>query len=176
MGRLGGIRTPFLFCVLGAGLIAVALAACGGGKKSTPPSPTTTAAGTSSSTRPEPSTSPSTPTATTGVTTVPATSASSAAPTTTSAGSVAITGFTISPAVPVCNSPTMIQLGWTATGATTVDLAIDGQKFASYPGGPQNHLEYFACDGKAHTYLLTAHGPGGASATASKMVRSTATG
>jgi hypothetical protein len=70
----------------------------------------------------------------------------------------------------------MIQLEWTATGATTVDLAIDGKQFASYPGGHQSPLEYFACDGKAHTYLLTAHGRGGATATATKIVQSTPTG
>ena len=69
----------------------------------------------------------------------------------------------------------MIQLQWTALGANSVDLSIDGQKFASYQGGAQSHLEYFACDGKPHTYLLTAHGPTG-TATASKVVRSTATG
>jgi ABC-type Fe3+-hydroxamate transport system substrate-binding protein len=165
MGRFGDIRTPFL---LGT-VIAVALAGCSSSNnKATPPASTSTTSAASSSTAPETSTS----TSTTGATTVPATSA----PTTTAPASVRITGFTVSPAAPVCNSPTEIQLAWTATGATTVDLAIDGQKFASYPGGHQSPLEYFACDGKAHTYLLTAHGPGGATARANKVVRATATG
>jgi hypothetical protein len=155
-------------------MIAVALAGCGNAKKATPPATTTstTTTGTSSSTLPETSTS----TSTTTVTTVPATSLSTTAPTTTAAASVRITSFTISPAVPVCNSPTMIQLEWTATGATSVDLAIDGKKFSSLPGGHQSPLEYFACDGKAHAYLLTAHGAGGATATKTKVVRSSATG
>jgi ABC-type Fe3+-hydroxamate transport system substrate-binding protein len=167
MGRFGDIRTPFL---LGT-VIAVALAGCSSSNnKATPPASTSTTSAASSSTVPE--TSTSTSTSTTGATTVPATSA----PTTTAPASVRITGFTVSPAAPVCNSPTEIQLAWTATGATTVELAIDGQKFASYPGGHQSPLEYFACDGKAHTYLLTAHGPGGATATANKVVRATATG
>jgi hypothetical protein len=66
----------------------------------------------------------------------------------------------------------MIQLAWTAVGASTVDLSIDGSKFASYPGGAQSHLEYYACDGHPHTYLLTAHA-GSATATATKVVTST---
>ncbi len=69
---------------------------------------------------------------------------------------VTIGSFVISPSTPVCNSPTEIQLSWIATGATSVDLLIDGAKFASYPSGQQTHLEYFACDGKTHIYKLVA--------------------
>ena len=63
---------------------------------------------------------------------------------------------------------------WTALRATSVDLSIDGAKFASYGGGAQDHLEYFACDGKSHTYVLTAR-TGSATATATLIVTSTRT-
>jgi hypothetical protein len=65
----------------------------------------------------------------------------------------------------------MIQLTWSAPGASAVDLAIDGRPFASYPGGQQSHLEPLACDGNAHTYKLTARA-GSATATASQVVTS----
>ncbi len=84
-----------------------------------------------------------------------------------------IDAFTVSPDSPVCNAPTMIQLEWTAVGASSVDLSIDGRLFATYGGGIQSHLEYFACDGRPHTYLLTARS-GSTTATASKVVTSTA--
>jgi hypothetical protein len=67
----------------------------------------------------------------------------------------------------------MIQLQWTAIGASSVDLAIDGKQFGTFGGGVQSHLEYFACDGKPHTYLLTARA-GSATATASRVVTSSA--
>jgi hypothetical protein len=72
----------------------------------------------------------------------------------------------------VCNAPTMVQLSWTSVGATSVDLSIDGSKFASYGPGAQSHLEYYACDGRPHTYVLTGHGPTGTD-TATKTVTST---
>ena len=162
MGSLRAFRTP----ILAAGLALVVVAGCSSSsKKSTP---TTTASSTSSSSVPGTSTSEApTTSATTGpTTTLPAVTSS------TTQSSVRITGYTVSPATPVCNGPTMIQLSWTAVGASTVDLAIDGSKFASYGGGAQSHLEYFACDGHSHAYLLTAHGAG-ATATASKTVSST---
>ncbi len=160
------MRTSFLSGLLGAGLLVPALAACSSSKQATPPTTTATSA-TSSTTVSETSTS----TTTAVVTTVPTTASTAPAP-----SSVRISGYEISPATPVCNSPTMIELSWTSTGAATVDLSIDGRKFASYSGGHQSHLEYFACDGKPHTYLLTAHGSGGVIATASKVVRSNAAG
>jgi hypothetical protein len=165
MGKLGGTRT----LVLLAGLAIFAGAGCSrSGKKSTPTTSTSAASSTSTS-APEPSTA--------AVSTTSAPSASSttapAESTTTGAQSgVRITGFTVSPASPVCNGPTMIQLTWTAIGANTVALSIDGRAFASYGGGAQSHLEYYACDGHPHTYLLTAHGASG-SGTASKIVTST---
>ena len=66
----------------------------------------------------------------------------------------------------------MIELKWTASGATSGALSIDGSQFATYTGGAQDHLEPFACDGKSHTYTLTAHA-GAATATASLVVSST---
>ncbi len=92
--------------------------------------------------------------------------------TTTARPGLQITGFTVSPASPGLQRADEIQLQWNAPGATTVDLAIDGAKFASYAGGAQDHLEYFACDGKAHTYTLTAHSAT-ATATATRTVTST---
>jgi hypothetical protein len=171
MRRFRGIGTPFLVGVLGAALLVLALGACSSDKKAASPA---TSAPATSATSTEPETSSST--SSTAATTVPTTTPTTGAPTTPAATGVRISGYTVSPASPVCNSPTEIQLSWTSAGAATVDLAIDGQKFASYPGGAQTHLEYFACDGKAHTYLLTAHGSRGGVATASKVVRATATG
>lgn len=166
MGRFASLLGSTL--VPAAALLA--LAGCSSGHKaSTPPTSTTV-----SSTVADTTTSVSTATTST---TEPATSTTTVAPTTTTAAhnGLRITGFTVSPSSPVsCNAPTMIQLQWTATGATTVDLAIDGKQFASYPGGAQDQLEYLACDGKAHTYQLTAHA-GSATATASKVVQTTST-
>jgi hypothetical protein len=71
-----------------------------------------------------------------------------------------------------CNAPTEIELQWTTSGATKVTLSVDGRAFATYGPGPQDHLEYFACDGRAHTYTLRAEA-GSAVATASKTVTST---
>jgi cytoskeletal protein RodZ len=173
MRRFRGIRTPFLVGVLGAPLLVLALGACSSDKKATPPA-TSAPATSATSTEPEASSSTSSPETTTVPTT--ATTGAPTTRTTPAASGVRISGYTVSPASPVCNSPTEIQLSWTAAGAATVDLAIDGQKFASYPGGAQTHLEYFACDGKAHTYLLTARGARGGVATATKVVRATATG
>jgi hypothetical protein len=65
----------------------------------------------------------------------------------------------------------MVELQWTSTGATTVTLSIDGRAFAMYGPGPQDHLEYFACDGRPHTYMLHAVG-GGSSASQSLTVTS----
>jgi hypothetical protein len=50
----------------------------------------------------------------------------------------------------------MIELKWTSVGVSSVVLLVDGKPFATYGGGPQDHLEYFACDGATHTYTLQA--------------------
>jgi len=70
-----------------------------------------------------------------------------------------------------CNSPTMIELKWTSSGASRVTLSVDGAAFATFGPGPQDHLEYFACDGHAHTYTLRAQS-GGSTATVSKTITS----
>jgi hypothetical protein len=155
MGRLAVLLSPVL--------ALVSLAGCGGGDKATVPSTTTTA-------------SSSIPVSTTTTELSSTTSATPAATSTTTSSvvrsSVRISDFSVSPAAPVCNAPTMIQLQWTAVGASSVDLSIDGKPFASFGGGAQSHLEYYACDGKPHTYVLTARA-GSATATASRVVTST---
>ena len=83
------------------------------------------------------------------------------------------TAFTISPASPVeCNAPTMVELKWTALGVKSVDLLIDGKHAGTFEGGTQDHLQYFACDGKKHSYTLTAK-VGNATATVTRDVVST---
>jgi hypothetical protein len=155
MGRLAVLLSPVL--------ALVSLAGCGGGDKATVPSTSTTA-------------SSSIPVSTTTTELSSTTSATPAATSTTTSSvvrsSVRISDFSVSPAAPVCNAPTMIQLQWTAVGASSVDLSIDGKPFASFGGGAQSHLEYYACDGKPHTYVLTARA-GSATATASRVVTST---
>jgi hypothetical protein len=155
MGRLAVHLCPVL--------ALVSLAGCGSGDKATVPSTTTTA-------------SSSIPVSTTTTELSPTTSvAPSTTSTTTSSvarSSLQISDFSVSPAAPVCNAPTMIQLQWTAVGASSVDLSIDGKPFATFGGGAQSHLEYYACDGKPHTYVLTARA-GSATATARRVVAST---
>jgi hypothetical protein len=150
--------------LLGPALALVSLAGCGSGHKATVPPTTTT-------------TSSSIPVSTTTTELSPPTAATSAATSTTAStavqSSVRISEFSVSPDSPVCNSPTMIQLQWTAVGASSVELSIDGTPFATFGGGVQSHLEYYACDGKPHTYLLTARA-GSATATASRVVVSSA--
>ena len=130
---------------------------CSSSKKAeTPPTTTTTVSTVPASTTTEP--------ASTTSTSAPQTTTTATGSTvTTAAGGTEprITGFTITPASPVqCNAPTSIELKWTSTGATSVALSIDGILFAGYGGGAQDHLEPLACDGKSHTYLLTALGHG----------------
>jgi len=88
------------------------------------------------------------------------------------ASTVRVTDFQSKPPSPVsCNAPTQIELSWTSSGATKVTLSIDGRVFATFGPGPQDHLEYFACDGRAHTYTLRAEG-GGQVAAATKVITS----
>jgi hypothetical protein len=65
----------------------------------------------------------------------------------------------------------MIELKWTSVGVSSVSLLVDGKPFATYGGGPQDHLEYFACDGAAHTYTLRAR-QGTSTSVASLVVKS----
>src|SRR5437763_10144183 len=146
-------------------LALVSLAGCGSGSKATVPSTTTT----TSSSIPVTTTTTTEPSSTTAAT--PA--ATSTTTSTVVRSSVQISEFTVSPAAPVCNAPTMIQLQWTTVGASSVDLSIDGKPFATFGGGAQSHLEYYACDGKPHTYVVTARA-GAATATATRVVTSSA--
>jgi hypothetical protein len=84
---------------------------------------------------------------------------------------VKITGFTYIGDNPVvCNAPTQVELKWNTSGATKVVLAIDGDgAFANYPNGPKDALFPLSCDGKTHTYKLTASS-GARSATSSISV------
>jgi hypothetical protein len=158
--RLGPVLT------LGIALPALlGLAACSSSKKATvPPVASTTSTG---------ATSTSSAATSTVVTTSPPAPATTVGggPTTTIAPAV-ITVFTVTPSSPVaCSAPTMIELKWTAKGASAVVLSIDGVKAATFTGGAQDHLQYFACDGKKHTYTLTAK-VGTTTETASRVVTS----
>jgi hypothetical protein len=156
MGRLAPLVVSVLALFSAAG--------CGSGRKAAAPSTSTTTSSSSiTTTTTEPELSSTTSATQPATTTTPSTVQSS----------MRISEFRVSPASPVCNAPTMIQLDWTATGASAVDLSIDGKPFATYGGGAQSHLEYYACDGKPHTYLLTARA-GSATATASRVVTSSA--
>ena len=144
-------------------LAAMALGACSSGHKATGSVTTTTASSTVPDTTTTTELSPTTSVTTTAASTTTSTAVQS---------SVRISGFSVSPDSPLCNAPTMIQLQWTVVGAASVDLSIDGKPFASYGGGLQSHLEYYACDGKPHTYVLTARS-GSTTATATRIVAST---
>jgi hypothetical protein len=174
MRLLGSIPT-----VAAGGAIAIALlASCSSGhgsSSSTTSTPTsldttsTVSAGSTASTAPV-SATPTTRPVGRSTTTVAAT------PTTSSGGSTAptvrVAGYRITPPSPVsCNAPTEIELQWTTSGATKVTLSVDGRLFATYGPGPQDHLEYFACDGRVHSYTLRAEG-GGSTASATKFVTS----
>jgi hypothetical protein len=146
-------------------LVVFGLAGCSSGHKSSG-SVTTTSSSTTTS-------APTTTTASSSTTKSSTTTTSPQTATTKQSVTVRISGISVSPSSPVsCNAPTQIELKWTATLATSVDLSIDGTRFATYNGGAQDHLEYFACDGKPHTYTLTARS-GSASAIASRVVTST---
>ena len=63
------------------------------------------------------------------------------------------------PSSPVeCNAQTtLIELKWTTSGATNVELRIDGGPvFAHYANGAHTEMLPLTCDGGAHTYKLTA--------------------
>lgn len=68
-----------------------------------------------------------------------------------------------------CTSATTITLSWTTKNATSVTISIDGPGiYSTYPVNGSASLP-FACDGKSHTYLLTAKGPNG-TATSTRVV------
>jgi hypothetical protein len=160
---------PRLAPALACALALVGFAACSSDKKSTTPPSSTT----DTSSVPTSSTASST-TSSTGPTTTSTTPPSTGGTGTTISHSTVFSGFTVSPPSPVsCNAPTMIELKWSSTGVSSVALLVDGKPFATYGGGAQDHLEYFACDGPPHTYTLQAR-LGTTTVTSVQVVRSKA--
>ncbi|TMM16987.1 MAG: hypothetical protein E6G01_07135 [Actinobacteria bacterium] len=73
------------------------------------------------------------------------------------------------PSQVTCTTSTTITLSWTTRNATSATISIDGGGiYASYPANGSASVP-FACDGKSHTYLLTAKGPKG-TATSTRVV------
>jgi hypothetical protein len=135
-------------------LAVVLLAACSSGtKKVTPPPPTTTSTAPTTTTTVAASTS--TTAATTTTTTPPRVTTTTRA-NTTFARIVRFNG----PSKVLCNAPTSIELKWVTQNATKVALTIDGQPYASFTKPTFDGMQYFACDGKPHTYTITATGTG----------------
>jgi hypothetical protein len=137
--------------VLVIGLLMLA-AACSSDKKAQPPTSTTT------------SLAPTTTTTTGGSVpgTTPGTTTPSPPTTTGSSGSdIRVTGFT-GPSSPVsCNAQIqLIELSWTTSGASKVELRIDGGVPYHYSNGSHTETLPLTCDGKSHIYKLTASGPG----------------
>jgi hypothetical protein len=68
-----------------------------------------------------------------------------------------------------CTTATTITLSWTTRNATSTTISIDGPGvYNTYPANGSASVP-FACDGKSHTYLLTAKGPKG-TATSTRVV------
>jgi hypothetical protein len=178
MRHLCSIPTAAAVVVVIVGLSAGCSGGHGSSSSTTTPTsfPTTSSSGknasrTSTSSRPN---APTTAAATTPTTGTHGSTNTTAAPPSTggAASTVRITDFRSAPPSPVsCNAPTQIELSWTTSGATKVTLSLDGRVFAMYGPGPQDHLEYFACDRRPHTYTLRAEG-GGQVATATKVIAS----
>jgi hypothetical protein len=128
--------------------LLVLVAACSSDKKSLPPTSTTTSLAT---------------TTTTAGGSVPSTAPATTTPTTSgSTGSnIHVTGLT-GPSSPVtCNAQTQqIEMSWTTSGATNVELRIDDGAPYHYSNGSHTEILPLTCDGKSHTYKLTATGPG----------------
>jgi hypothetical protein len=111
---------------------------------------------------------PSTTIATTATTTTTAAPTTTATTTTTTGGgsssSVRVEGPTLVGSSPVeCNAPTMIELRWEVSGATTIEMRVDGEMLASYPNGARTELMPLPCDGTEHTYTLIATAGGSTS-------------
>ncbi len=135
--------------VLVIGLL-VLVAACSSDKKAEPPPTTTT------------SLAPTT-TTTTGGRSGPSTTPATTTPTTTGNGgsNIHVTGLK-GPSSPVtCNAQTqLIELSWTTSGASKVELRIDDGDPYHYSNGSHTEMLPLKCDGKSHVYKLTATGPG----------------
>jgi hypothetical protein len=129
--------------------LLVLVAACSSDKKAQPPTSTTTSLATGTTT----TTGSSLP-GTTPATTTPTTAGSNGS-------NIHVSGFT-GPSSPVtCNAQTqLIELSWTTSGATKVELRIDNGAPYRYSNGSHTEMLPLTCDGKSHTYKLTATGPG----------------
>jgi hypothetical protein len=137
--------------VLVIGLFMLA-AACSSSKKAQPPATTTT------------SLAPTTTTTTGG--SVPGTTPGTTTPTTpttppSSGSDIRVTGLK-GPSSPVsCNAQVqLIEVSWTTSGASKVELRIDGGNPYHYSNGSHTETLPLICDGKSHVYELTATGPG----------------
>jgi hypothetical protein len=143
----------------------VPLAACSDDDKDADTPSTTTSLETTSTTADAGST-----------TTTPRTTPSSTTPTTRAPSgnnsSVRLVG-PAGPSSPVdCNAETTdVELRWTATGATKVELRIDDAPFASYGNGSKTELVPLECDGQPHEFEVTASA-GGSRSSSSLTLRS----
>jgi hypothetical protein len=138
----------------------VLLSACSSDDDSSRPAPTSSTTSTSATT------TTSSTTTTPSTTTVPP-----PPPTTAPAPGPRIVSFTGPPLPVECNAPTSIELHWQTIGATTVTMRIDGGPvFATYADGTNDKLLPLACDGKPHTYTLTARDAAGRTATGKVVI------
>jgi len=138
-------RRRLIWIMVGAGAVAVIIAVLlvllltGGGSGKTA-STTTSSSSTSSTT----------------TTTLPATTTTHATtPPTTAAPAVSISSFNV-PSTVTCSAPTPIAVSWATHNATSVILSIDGAAYKTYSGPAGADSVPFACNGKTHTYAITA--------------------
>ena len=140
-------RRRLIWIMVGLGAAAViivvllVLLLSGGGGGKTASTSTSTSTSTSSTT-----TTTLRPTTTTHATTPPTTAASAA---------VTISSFNV-PATVTCSAPTSIAISWATPHATSVILSIDGAAYKTYSGPAGADSVPFACNGKTHTYAITA--------------------
>jgi uncharacterized protein YceK len=71
----------------------------------------------------------------------------------------------------MCTGPTTITVSWSYAHANSLTISIDGPgAYDTY--GPSGSASLpFACDGNAHSYTFTAHGPAGTSTTTNKVLQ-----
>jgi hypothetical protein len=141
-------------------MIAVILVGCGGGGGSKK-----TAATTSSTT-------------TTVVGTAGGSGGGGGNPSTPAGGTStgpSIASFSV-PKTVTCSSSTTIQISWVTVNATEVVISIDGPgPYKTYPGPRGSDSVPFACDGRPHTYMITAKGASGQATRTVTVTRAMAT-
>ncbi len=99
--------------------------------------------------------STTTSTSSTTTTTLPATTTHATTAPTTAAPVVSINSFNV-PSTVTCSAPTQIAISWATNNATSVILSIDGAAYKTYSGPAGAESVPFACNGKTHTYTITA--------------------